>query len=107
MADQPTEAALSMPVSSALEAAAGSALAEEVVSLFDQLRDRLLRYVLSFGLPIQDAEDVVQEVFLSLFRQLATRAITEQSSRVALQGWSQPGAKTTQSDAGWPSDAYR
>jgi RNA polymerase sigma-70 factor (ECF subfamily) len=45
-------------------------LAEEVIGLFDQLRDRLLRYVISFGLPVQDGEDIVQEVFLSLFRHL-------------------------------------
>ena len=74
MADQPPEAALSLPVPGAIEAArdssTGSALAEEVVGLFDQFRDRLLRYVLSFGLPVQDGEDIVQEVFLSLFRHL-------------------------------------
>jgi RNA polymerase sigma-70 factor (ECF subfamily) len=45
-------------------------LAEEVVSLFDQLRDRLLRYTISFGLPVQDGEDIVQEVFLALFQHL-------------------------------------
>jgi RNA polymerase sigma-70 factor (ECF subfamily) len=45
-------------------------LVEEVVSLFDQLRDRLLRYVISFGLPVQDGEDIVQKVFLALFRHL-------------------------------------
>jgi RNA polymerase sigma-70 factor (ECF subfamily) len=74
MADQPPESALSLPVSGAVEAEraspAASALAEEVVSLFDQLRDRLLRYVIGFGLPIQDGEDIVQEVFLSLYRHL-------------------------------------
>ena len=47
-----------------------SPLAEEVVSLFDQLRDRLLRYVISFGLPVEDGEDIVQEVFLALYRHL-------------------------------------
>jgi RNA polymerase sigma-70 factor (ECF subfamily) len=74
MADQPPKSALSLPVSGAIEAGRASptesALAEEVVSLFDQLRDRLLRYVISFGLPVQDGEDIVQEVFLSLYRHL-------------------------------------
>jgi len=42
----------------------------EVVGLFDQYRNRILRYVLSMGLCAHDAEDVSQEVFLSLFRHL-------------------------------------
>jgi RNA polymerase sigma-70 factor, ECF subfamily len=73
MADQPPESALSLP-GSAIEAGcaspAASALVAELVSLFDQWWDRLLRYVISFGLPVQDAEDIVQEVFLSLYRHL-------------------------------------
>lgn len=43
-----------------------SAIAEEVVSLFDQTRAPLLRYVLNFNLPIADGEEIVQEVFLAL-----------------------------------------
>jgi len=43
---------------------------EEVVILFDEFRDRLLRYVVSLGIAVHDAEDVIQEVFLSLFRHL-------------------------------------
>jgi RNA polymerase sigma-70 factor, ECF subfamily len=43
---------------------------EHVLRLFDQLRNRLLRYVLALGLPVQEGEEVVQEVFLSLFRHL-------------------------------------
>src|SRR5580698_6547439 len=46
------------------------ALAEDVISLFDQFRDPLLRYLSGFGLALQDSEDVIQEVFLSLFRHL-------------------------------------
>jgi RNA polymerase sigma-70 factor (ECF subfamily) len=42
----------------------------EVIALFDQLQERLFRYVLSFGLTVHDAEDIVQETFLSLFRHL-------------------------------------
>ena len=45
-------------------------LEEEVVALFDQMQDRLLRYLLSIGLPVQDGEEIVQEVFLALFQHL-------------------------------------
>lgn len=47
-----------------------SPLEEEVVSLFDQLQDRLLRYLLSVGLAAPDGEEIVQEVFLALFQHL-------------------------------------
>ena len=73
MADQSPESALRLPVHGEIEAtqkSPQSPLVEEVVSLFDQLRDRLLRYVISFGLLVPDGEDVVQEVFLALFRHL-------------------------------------
>jgi RNA polymerase sigma-70 factor, ECF subfamily len=42
----------------------------EVMALFEQYRDPLLRYALSFGVPVPDAEEIVQDVFLSLFRHL-------------------------------------
>lgn len=42
----------------------------EVMTLFEQYRTSLLRYAVSFGVPIPDAEEIVQEVFLSLFRHL-------------------------------------
>ena len=45
-------------------------LEEEVVALFDQMQDRLLRYLLSTGVPVQDGEEIVQEVFLALFQHL-------------------------------------
>jgi RNA polymerase sigma-70 factor (ECF subfamily) len=45
-------------------------LEEEVVGLFDQMQDRLLRYLLSTGVPLQDGEEIVQEVFLALFQHL-------------------------------------
>jgi len=47
-----------------------SLLEQEVVGLFDQLQDRLLRYLLSLGLQVPDGEEIVQEVFLALFRHL-------------------------------------
>lgn len=34
----------------------------EVMNLFEKCRSPLLRYVLSFGLPVHDAEEVAQDV---------------------------------------------
>jgi RNA polymerase sigma-70 factor, ECF subfamily len=59
-----------------------SPLEQEVVDLFDRLRAPLLRYALGFGLPVQDAEEIVQEVFLSLFQHLQRG-----KSRENLPGW--------------------
>jgi RNA polymerase sigma-70 factor (ECF subfamily) len=59
-----------------------TALEDEVVGLFDQFRDRLLRYLLGLGLSIQDSEEVVQEVFLSLFQHLE-----RDKSRENIRGW--------------------
>ncbi|MFY9691819.1 MAG: sigma-70 family RNA polymerase sigma factor [Candidatus Acidiferrales bacterium] len=42
----------------------------EVVLLFDEFRGRLLRYAISLGIGPHDGEDVIQEVFLSLFHHL-------------------------------------
>jgi len=42
----------------------------EVIGLFDQMRGRILRYALSFGLPIADAEEILQEAFLALYQHL-------------------------------------
>ena len=85
MADRHSESALRFPATGAIDArreAPASPWVEEVVGLFDQWRDRLLRYVISFGLPVEDGEDVVQEVFLSLFRHLR-----EGRSRSHLRAW--------------------
>ena len=46
-------------------------LENEVVGLFDQMRGRMLRYILAFGLPIAEAEEIVQDVFLALYEHLA------------------------------------
>jgi RNA polymerase sigma-70 factor, ECF subfamily len=54
----------------------------EVISLFDQFRNSLLRYVLSFGLSLHDGEEVTQEVFLALLRHLQLG-----KSRRNLRGW--------------------
>ena len=57
-------------------------LGEEVVALFDQFRDPLLRYLSSFGLALPDGEEVLQEVFLSVFQHLQCG-----KSRDNLRGW--------------------
>ena len=59
-----------------------SRLEEDVVALFDQLRVPVLRYLLSLRIPAPDAEEIAQEVFLSLFQHLRLG-----KSRVNLRGW--------------------
>jgi RNA polymerase sigma-70 factor (ECF subfamily) len=54
----------------------------EVLALFDRFRDPLLRYTGAFGLPAGETEDVVQDVFLELFKHLSRRG-----SRSNLHGW--------------------
>lgn len=54
----------------------------EVIRLFEQFRNPVLRYLLSIGLPVQDAEEITQEVFLALLRHLQLRR-----SRQNLPGW--------------------
>jgi RNA polymerase sigma-70 factor, ECF subfamily len=43
---------------------------EEVVGLFDEFYGPLLRYLRALGLNAHDGEEVVQEVFIALFRHL-------------------------------------
>jgi RNA polymerase sigma-70 factor (ECF subfamily) len=57
-------------------------LEEEVVALFDEFREPLLRYLSSVGLALADGEEVVQEVFLSLFQHL-----DRGKPRDNLRGW--------------------
>ncbi|MBI4906029.1 MAG: sigma-70 family RNA polymerase sigma factor [Acidobacteria bacterium] len=57
-------------------------LASEVTALFHEMRVPLLRYTLSLGLASSDAEDIVQEVFLALFRHLR-----DGKPRGNLRGW--------------------
>ena len=54
----------------------------EAEGLFDLMRGRLLRYGLSFGLSVADAEEVVQDVFLALHQHLSRG-----KSRDSLCGW--------------------
>jgi RNA polymerase sigma-70 factor, ECF subfamily len=75
----PYSSAADAPLSAAVP---GIAIEDEVMLLFDQLRNRLLRYVLSLGVHAHDGEDIIQEVFLSLFRHLQLGR-----SRSNLRGW--------------------
>jgi RNA polymerase sigma-70 factor (ECF subfamily) len=62
--------------------ALSSELESEIVSLFDEFRIRLLRYALSFGLSVHDGEEIIQDVFVSLYRHLQLGR-----SRKNLRGW--------------------
>jgi RNA polymerase sigma-70 factor (ECF subfamily) len=53
-----------------------------VIQLFEEFRNPLLRYVISLGLSLHDGEEIIQEVFLALFRHLRQR-----KSRRNLRGW--------------------
>jgi RNA polymerase sigma-70 factor, ECF subfamily len=73
----------SLAVPSRVQRSANASRIEgEVMELFDEFRNPLLRYGLSMGLPIHDAEEVIQEVFLALFRHLHLGR-----SRKNLRGW--------------------
>jgi RNA polymerase sigma-70 factor (ECF subfamily) len=54
----------------------------EVVDLFGQFRAPLLRYVISLGISVHDGEEIIQEVFLALFRHLKLG-----KSQRNLRGW--------------------
>jgi RNA polymerase sigma-70 factor (ECF subfamily) len=61
---------------------AHSDLEKEVTAFFDDLRLPVLRYLSSCGLSPQDGEEVVQEVFLSLFLHLR-----DDKPRSNIPGW--------------------
>ncbi len=79
MTAHPAETVLPLTAAQTSEA---SPLEREVAGLFDQLRAPVLRYLSSFGLNAQDAEEVVQEVFLALFLHLR-----QGKPRTNLQAW--------------------
>lgn len=63
--------ALELPLPAILpDSAALHAAQREVLSLYDEHAPRLVRYARSFGLAEESAEDVVQDVFVALFRHL-------------------------------------
>src|ERR1700733_8203540 len=78
------ETILSWPLSRPADAGSRAASPHEieVVELFEELRDRLLRYLLALGLSAQDGEEIVQESFLLLFQHLQ-----QGKPRQNLRGW--------------------
>jgi RNA polymerase sigma-70 factor, ECF subfamily len=61
---------------------ASGSIESNVLALFDRCAPQLLRYVGSFGLDAVEAEDVVQDTFLALFRHLHLRR-----DQTNLAGW--------------------
>lgn len=61
---------LPLPVVAGTRSAPESRLQSEVVAIFDEMRDRLLRYLQCLNVPVHDGEEIVQEVFLLLFQHL-------------------------------------
>lgn len=83
MLNPSTELVRDLPFSSiAGHPARPSADEREVIALFEDFRLPLLRYVVSRGLSVHDGEEVIQEVFLALFRHLQAGR-----SRRNLRGW--------------------
>ncbi|MGA9507548.1 MAG: sigma-70 family RNA polymerase sigma factor [Candidatus Sulfotelmatobacter sp.] len=79
-----SDSIFSWPLSAQAEAGSrvSSSLEIEVVELFEELRERLLRYLLALGLSVHDGEEIVQESFLLLFQHLQRG-----KSRQNLRGW--------------------
>jgi RNA polymerase sigma-70 factor (ECF subfamily) len=76
---------LRLPLAKAADAllpALPSELENEIIGLFDQFRHPMLRYALTFGLTVHDGEEIIQDVFLSLYRHLQLGR-----SRKNLRGW--------------------
>ena len=73
---------LSRPAPAPASSAKPSLIEREVIHLFEQFRNPLLRYVISLGLSFHDGEEIIQEVFLALFRHLKLGR-----SRRNLRGW--------------------
>ncbi len=79
------EPALELPFLTAVKEAASpfrSQVETEVAELFGQLRTPMLRYLLTFGVSVHDAEEIAQEVFLALFQHLR-----HDRDRSNLRGW--------------------
>jgi RNA polymerase sigma-70 factor (ECF subfamily) len=82
MSESDSVARWELAAGKSMRAPAPTAIEQEVIHLFDELRSGLLRYLLGFGLPSQDGEEVIQEVFLALFQHLQRGR-----SRENLHGW--------------------
>jgi RNA polymerase sigma-70 factor (ECF subfamily) len=70
------------PAAGAIGIGAEPQLEDEVIGLFDEFRNRLLRYLLSFGVPVAEGEEIIQEVFLALVWHVRLG-----KSRRNLRGW--------------------
>jgi RNA polymerase sigma-70 factor, ECF subfamily len=72
MSSSLTEAAVrAIPIRSAAEPGdRRDRLEEDVITLFDEFRGPLLRYLSSAGMAFPDCEDVIQEAFFALFQHL-------------------------------------
>ena len=73
---------LSLPAGLARYGESSASVQSEVLRLFDECASGLRRYVTAFGLTAEVTDDVVQEVFLQLFRHLQLGR-----SRANLRGW--------------------
>ena len=82
MAAAPHETALDLTLAPPRPDASRASVELEVLQLFDECRGGVRRYVRSFGIEAADAEDVVQETFLALFRHLLRGG-----GRSNLRGW--------------------
>jgi RNA polymerase sigma-70 factor (ECF subfamily) len=85
MSDVRTEAASIAAVATvefSPDVPASSPVEQEVLDLFDSTRHSLMRYLTSFYLDAADAEEILQETFLALFKHLQRG-----KSRRNLRGW--------------------
>jgi RNA polymerase sigma-70 factor (ECF subfamily) len=84
MADSFSEPKIAIGASAvqAAEKSQPSAIEAQVLHLFDLLRNRLLRYLLSFSVAPADSEEIIQEAFLALFQHLQAGKSGEN-----LHGW--------------------
>lgn len=76
------ESALPLAEALVLERPEPGDVQDEVLRLFDQTAPGLRRYILSLGLDPQSADDLVQDVFLALYRHLCLGR-----SRSNLRAW--------------------
>ena len=84
MADSFSEPKIAIGASAAQAAGNShpSSVEAQVLDLFDLLRNRLLRYLLSFSVAPADSEEIIQEAFLALFQHLQAGKPSEN-----LPGW--------------------
>lgn len=76
------DSTLVLPTIIEIESGRQADVEAEVLALFDECGAPLLRYVGAFGVNAPDTEDVVQDVFLSLFRHVQLGR-----PRTNLRGW--------------------